>query len=31
MQIVIKGYIIEIDVEYTKDLYVPHNDLPFLP
>ena len=25
-----KGYIIEIDVEYSKDLHNFHSDLPFL-
>ena len=26
-----KGYILEVDVEYPKDLYKLHSDLPFLP
>ena len=26
-----KGYIREVDVEYPKNLYNLHNDLPFLP
>ena len=26
-----KGYILEVDVEYAKDLHKLHNDLPFLP
>ena len=26
-----KGYILEIDVDYTKSLHKLHNDLPFLP
>ena len=26
-----KGYILEIDVEYPKNLYKLHSDLPFLP
>ena len=26
-----KGYILEIDVEYPKNLYNLHSDLPFLP
>ena len=24
-----KGYILEVDVEYTKNLHAPHKDLPF--
>ena len=26
-----KGYILEVDGEYPKNLYNLHNDLPFLP
>ena len=26
-----KGYILEVDIEYTKGLHVLHSDLPFLP
>ena len=26
-----KGYFLEVDVEYTKDLSNFHKDLPFLP
>ena len=26
-----KGYILEIDVEYPKNLYNLHSDFPFLP
>ena len=26
-----KGYILEVDVEYPKDLHKLHSDLPFLP
>ena len=26
-----KGYILEVDIEYLKNLYKLHNDLPFLP
>ena len=26
-----KGYILEVDVEYTKYLFNIHSDLPFLP
>ena len=26
-----KGYILEVDVEYPKELYGSHNELPFLP
>ena len=26
-----KGYILEIDVKYLKDLHGLHSDLPFLP
>ena len=26
-----KGYILEVDVGYLKDLYDLHSDLPFLP
>ena len=26
-----KGYIIEVDVKYTKNLHDPHSDLLFLP
>ena len=26
-----KGYILEVDVEYPKNLYSLHSDLPFLP
>ena len=26
-----KGYVLEIDVEYLKDLHDLHSDLPFLP
>ena len=26
-----KGYILEVDVEYPKNLYKLHSDLPFLP
>ena len=25
-----KGYMLEIDVEYPKELHDPHNDLPFM-
>ena len=25
-----KGYILEVDVSYPKDLHNPHNDLPFM-
>ena len=26
-----KGYILEVDVKYPKNLYNLHSDLPFLP
>ena len=26
-----KGYILDVDVEYPKDLHDLHSDLPFLP
>ena len=26
-----KGYFLEVDVEYSKNLYNLHSDLPFLP
>ena len=26
-----KGYLLEVDVEYLKDLHSAHKDLPFLP
>ena len=26
-----KGYILEVDVEYPKNLHTLHSDLPFLP
>ena len=26
-----KGYILEVDVKYTKKLHGSHSDLPFLP
>ena len=26
-----KGYILEVDIEYPKDLHDLHNDSPFLP
>ena len=26
-----KGYILEVDVEYPKNLHYLHSDLPFLP
>ena len=26
-----KGYILEVDVDYLKNLFNLHNDLPFLP
>jgi len=26
-----KGYILEVDVEYPKELHMSHNELPFLP
>ena len=26
-----KGYILEVDIEYPKNLYKLHRDLPFLP
>ena len=26
-----KGYVLEVDVEYPKDLHKLHSDLPFLP
>ena len=26
-----KGYILEVDVEYPKNLHKLHSDLPFLP
>ena len=26
-----KGYILEVDVEYPKELHKSHNELPFLP
>ena len=26
-----KGYFLEVDVEYPKNLFSPHSDLPFLP
>ena len=26
-----KGYILEVNIEYPKNLHVWHNDLPFLP
>ena len=32
MKIAIKeGYILEVDVEYPKNLHKLHSDLPFLP
>ena len=26
-----KGYILEVDVDYPKELHKSHNELPFLP
>ena len=26
-----KGYILEVDIEYSKELHESHSDLPFLP
>ena len=31
MKTVIKGYILGVDVEYSKNLHKLHSDLPFLP
>ena len=28
---VIKGYILEVDVQYLEQIHDLHNDLPFLP
>ena len=31
MKIVMGGYFLEVDVEYAKNLFKLHKDLPFLP